>query len=215
MVDFKKATKYIICYIPLTIGCLFNIIILMNTHFFFSFFLTSFIEYINNLYPEKANVILSISNFNEIYDLEFTTIFLCILTKNIFIYNIFLVYYIKHILYFHEFFLFFSKITIYLIIIFLLFKIFFLFFPFFIYNQISHLYQYMIIENIILTFNLNIINEINNIICYLTFFFLFSYILIKYIIVLIIFINPPFLLVYFVYSLIKNINNYKKRKSGI
>jgi len=187
----------------------------MNTHFFFSFFLTSFIEYINNLYPAKANVILSISNFNEIYDLEFTTIFLCILIKNIFIYNLFLIYYMKHVLYFHEFFLFFSKISIYLIILFLFLKIFFFFFPFFIYNHISHLYQYMIIENIILTFNLNIINEINNVIFYLTFFLLFSHIFIKYIIALIIFIYPPFLLVYFVYNLIININNSKKRKSGI
>lgn len=201
-----------ICYITLTIGCLFNIIMLMNTNFFFSFFLTSFIEYINNLYPAKANVILSISNFNEIYDLEFTTIFICILSKNILIYNIFLLYYIKHILYFHEFFLFFSKMSIYLIIIFLLLKIFLLFFPFFIYSQISHLYQYMIIENIILTFNLNIINEINNVIFYLTFFFLFSSIFIKYIIAFIILMYPPFLLFYFLYSLIKNINNSKKKK---
>lgn len=203
-------------YTILILGCLLNIIIILNCNFFFSFFFSLLTNYISTLYPATANVILFISSFNEIYDLEFIIIFICLITKYFFIFIYIFFFFFKNILYFYEFLIFFQYIIKYIITLYFFSYIFFNFFPYFIFNQISNIFQLMMNDHLLLNFNINIITEINNISIYLTLYLVFCIILKNYII-FISYLYPCFIYIilftYF-YKQIKKILK-TKRKSGI
>lgn len=201
-------------YVVLGVGCLLNIIVITNSNLFFSSFFTLIIDYISTLYPTKANLILSISNFNEIYDLEFIIIFICFFFKYLFLF-IFLLSFIKNILYINEYYFFFFSFFFYLFILFLFSYIFFIFFPYLIFNQTSNIFHLILNENLLLSFNLNIPKELNNITIYLTVYIIICKLCIKKTI-LGLFYVPHFIYIFFFFYFYKyTTNKLYKRKSGI
>lgn len=211
--NLGKTIQPYLWYVVLGVGCLLNIIVIINSNLFFSSFFTLIIDYISTLYPTKANLILSISNFNEIYDLEFIIIFICFFIKYVFLF-IFFFSFIKNVLYINEYYFFFSFLF-YFFLIFLFSYTFLIFFPYLIFNQTSNLFQLVLNENLLLSFNLNIPKEINNITIYLTLYIILCKLYIKKTI-LGLFYMPNFICIFFFFYFYKyTINKLYKRKSGI
>jgi hypothetical protein len=177
------------------IGCLLNCTIFFNIDLFLSLFIKIFTNFIKNLYPSNANLLLFISTLNELYNFELIVILYFFMNKYFIIFIFILFFTLKNFLFFHEF-LYFFVFSIYFYSIFLFSLFFFSFFSSLFLEQSTNIYNLIEVSNIKINFNINLINEINYIEIYILLFTLIIFYIHKNISLIFFLIYPFFIYLY-------------------
>lgn len=157
----KVKNYMLLYYIPIIIGCLFNLILFLKIKLFTSFVFFYFINIISYIYPNSFNLLINLNNLNDIINIEIITyiyiIFFYFSPFLIFIY----LFFFKMLLFNYEI----KNIYYIIIFIYCFFKSFNFFFLVF-----SHFFFFFELiytpKQLNLNLNLNLIEEINNYLIY-------------------------------------------------